>query len=82
MVKATRRKNTEPRHLQKAAGNNIEHGLEMVASYLPAGSPQRAMAGIAGAIAGVLLAAAVIGVGPTALAGAAGYVVYHETHRA
>jgi len=58
-----------------------QQGFELVESYLPAGSPQRAAAGIAAAMAGALLAAAVLGVGPAALAGAAGYVVYQETHR-
>jgi len=58
-----------------------KEGFEMIESYLPAGSPQRATAGVAAAAVGALLAAAVLGVGPAALAGAAGYVVYHETHR-
>jgi len=56
-------------------------GFELIETYLPAGSPQRAVAGIGAAVVGALLAAAVVGVGPAALAGAAGYVVYHETHR-
>ncbi|HTW31433.1 MAG TPA: hypothetical protein VMD76_07125 [Candidatus Sulfotelmatobacter sp.] len=56
-------------------------GFELVESYLPAGSAQRAAAGVTAAAAGALLAAAVLGVGPAALAGAAGYLVYHETHR-
>jgi hypothetical protein len=48
---------------------------------LPAGSPQRAAAGVAAAAGGALLAAAALGVGPTALAGAVGYLVYRETRR-
>ena len=56
-------------------------GFELIESYLPAGSPQRAAAGIGAAAVGALLAAAVVGVAPAALAGAAGYVVYRETHR-
>jgi len=46
---------------------------------LPAGSRERAAAGIAAAAGGALLAAVVLGVGPAALAGAAGYLVYRET---
>jgi hypothetical protein len=53
----------------------------MVESCLPAGSRQRAVAKIAAAAGGALIAAAVLGVGPVALAGAAGYLVYRETHR-
>jgi len=53
----------------------------MLESYLPAGSPGRTAAKIAAAAGGALIAAAVLGVGPAALAGAAGYLVYRETHR-
>lgn len=53
-------------------------GLE---TYLPAGSTERTAAEVAAGMGGALLAAAIIGVGPTALAGAAGYLVYRETHR-
>jgi len=80
MVKETARRKTAPRHLK--ATTHGKNGIEMFESYLPTGSTERAVAGIAAAMAGVLLAAAVLGVGPTALAGAAGYVVYHETHQA
>jgi len=56
-------------------------GLALFESYLPAGSTQRTAAEVAGGVAGALLVAALIGVGPAALAGTAGYLVYHETHR-
>jgi len=68
----------------RASGHRAvaKHGaFEMVKSYLPAGSTQRTAAGIGAAAFAALLAAAVVGVGPAALAGAAGYVVYHEIHR-
>lgn len=54
-------------------------GLAMVATYLPEGSTERKVATVGAAVAGALLAAAVLGVGPAALAGAAGYLVYQET---
>jgi len=50
-------------------------------SYLPPGSPERSVAKVAAAAGGALIAAAVLGVGPAALAGAAGYLVYRETRR-
>jgi hypothetical protein len=55
--------------------------LSVVEAYLPKGSRQRAVAKIAAAAGGALIAAAVLGVGPVALAGAAGYLVYRESHR-
>lgn len=81
MIKATTRRKKTPVHTHKATGNNIESGLAMIGSYIPPGSPQRMAAEIAAAMGGALLVAAVIGVGPAALAGTAGYVVYRETHR-
>jgi len=68
-------------HTRHAFEKHDKSRIEMVESYLPAGSPQRAAAGVGVAALGALLAAAVLGVGPAALAGAAGYLVYHETHR-
>jgi hypothetical protein len=47
-----------------------------VEALLPTGSWQRVAAGVAAAAGGGLLAAAVVGVGPAALAGAAGYLAY------
>jgi hypothetical protein len=78
--KTTGRKSTKPGNTHKAASTGKD-GFATVESYLPAGSPQRAVAGIAAAAGGALLAAAVLGVGPAALAAAAGYLVYHETGR-
>jgi len=67
-------------HLHKAG---IAHGKDGLAieTYLPAGSPQRTTAEIVAAAGGALIAAAVLGVGPAALAGAAGYLMYRDTHR-
>ena len=69
-----------------ASGNNVHKATKSakdafatIESYLPSGSKQRATAGIAAAAGGALLAAVVLGVGPAALAGAAGYLVYRET---
>jgi len=76
----TLKKKATSGHLHKAG---IAHGKDgfAIESYLPAGSPQRATAEIVVAAGGALIAAAVLGVGPAALAGAAGYLVYRETHR-
>jgi len=83
MIKKTAGRNSaKSGNVHKAASKNGKDGFVTVESYLPAGSPQRAAAGIAAAAGGALLAAAVFGVGPAALAGAAGYLVYHETCRA
>jgi len=79
MTKGTMAKKSEPsRH--RAATRHHKEGLEVVKTYLPPGSPQRAAASIAAAAGGALLAAAVFGAGPAALAGAAGYLVYHEIY--
>jgi len=59
----------------------VEEGLATVESLLPSGSPQRAAAGIAAAAGGALVLAAMFGVGPTALAGAAGYLAYRASGR-
>lgn len=75
------RKRAIPAHVHKPAVRTKPEGLALVDSYLPAGSPQRVAAEIAAAAAGALIAAAVLGVGPAALAGTAGYVMYRETHR-
>jgi len=60
---------------------NHKTGWTAIETYLPAGSTERTTAEIVAGMGGALLAAALIGVGPTALAGAAGYLVYRETHR-
>jgi len=72
------RKREPSRH--HAAAKHEKGGFELIKSYLPSGSPQRTAAGITAAVGGALLAAAVFGAGPAALAGAAGYLVYHEIH--
>jgi hypothetical protein len=56
-----------------------ESAKEMVAkakAILPPDSWQRVSVGVAAAAAGGLLAAAAVGVGPAAIAGAAGYLAY------
>ena len=79
MTKATVGKKTElSRH--RTVPKHDKNGLELVKSYLPAGSPQRAAVSIGAAAGGALLAAAVFGAGPAALAGAAGYLMYHEIY--
>jgi hypothetical protein len=79
MIKeAAGRKSTKSGNMHKAASKSAKDTFATIESYLPSGSPQRATAGIAAAAGGALLAAAVLGVGPAALAGAAGYVVYRE----
>jgi hypothetical protein len=68
-------------HAHKAANKNAADISAKVESLLPAGSPQRTAVGVAAAAGGALLAAAALGVGPVALAGAVGYLVYRETRR-
>jgi hypothetical protein len=81
MTKLTEaRKKPTSGHLHKAAVTKGKDGFE-IESFLPAGSPQRTTAEIVTAAGGALIAAALLGVGPAALAGAAGYLVYRETHR-
>lgn len=81
MIKETAgRKNRKPANMHRAASTRGKDTFASIEAYLPAGSPERATAGIVAAAGGALLAAAVLGVGPAALAGAAGYLVYRETH--
>jgi len=75
---AKRRKAAASARPRKPASKNGKDGFE---SYLPTDPRQAAVVKIAAAAAGALIAAAVLGVGPAALAGAAGYLVYRETHR-
>lgn len=78
MTKATvGRKREPPKH--HAIAKVDKDGLAMIATYLPEGSTERKVATVGAAALGALLAAALLGVGPAALAGAAGYLVYHET---
>lgn len=79
--KTAEKKTTRAVPPRKAVNKDRKDGLTIVESYLPAGSRQRAAAGIAAAAGGALLAAAVVGVGPAALAGAAGYLVYRDSRR-
>ena len=80
MIKKTAgKKSTKSGNLHKAASIRPKHAFAAVESMLPAGSKERTAAGIAAAAGGALLAAVVLGVGPAALAGAAGYLVYRET---
>jgi len=74
----TARKKATPGHLHKERVARGKDGFA-IESWLPAGSPQRTTAEIATAAAGALIAAAVLGAGPAALAGAAGYMMYRET---
>jgi len=81
-----RNENGRKRARAKSANGHrmSENGAEISAkvdSLLPPGSPQRTAAGVAVAAGGALLAAAAVGVGPAALAGAVGYRVYRETRR-
>jgi len=80
MIRETGRKKRISPRTTRAVITKGKDGVATIESYLPAGSPQRAVAKIAAAAGGALLAAAVVGVGPAALAGAAGYLVYRETH--
>jgi hypothetical protein len=83
MVKETarKRKRAKSRNTHKAASQNAADISAKVESLLPAGSPQRTAVSVAAAAGGALLAAAALGVGPVALAGAVGYLVYRETRR-
>jgi hypothetical protein len=83
MIKKTagKRKNAKLGNMHSAAGKNGNDPFAVIDAYLPTGSPQRAVAGIAAAAGGALIAAAMFGAGTAALAGAAGYVVYRETFK-
>lgn len=64
------------RRTQKTARTSAASGFSQIDSLLPVGSRQRVAVGIATAVGGALLAGATLGVGPVALAGAAGYLAY------
>ncbi len=74
------RARVKPANGHRASKNSAEISAK-VDSLLPPGSTQRTAAGVAVAAGGALLAAAAVGVGPAALAGAVGYLVYRETRR-
>lgn len=82
MIKATGRKRKEPGIVHRPAARDHKTGIATLGNYLPAGSTERTAAEIGVAAVGALLAAALLGVGPAALAGTAGYLVYHETREA
>ena len=79
--KTIRRKRTSSGRSDRVGNKSATDALAMLRAYLPAGSRQRHVAKIAAAAGGALLAAAVLGAGPAALAGACGYLVYRETRR-
>ena len=79
--KAGKRKSAKLGNMHNAGGKNSNDPFAVIDAYLPTGSPQRAVAGIAAAAGGALIAAAMLGAGTAALAGAAGYVVYRETFK-
>jgi len=77
---------TEERAEEKTSGKSANvptasSGFAALESFLPTGSPQRTVVGVAAAAAGALVAATVLGLGPAALAGAAGYLAYREISR-
>ena len=73
---AAKRRSAKSASLRAVVNRNVKVGLATVDSYLPPGSPERAAVGITAVAVGSLLLAAKIGVGPTALAVAAGYLAY------
>jgi hypothetical protein len=81
MAKRSIRKNAGSARARKPEPKDAKDLLSVVEAYLPEGSQQRVVAKIAAAAGGALIAAAILGVGPAALAGAAGYLVYRERHR-
>ncbi|HXX65898.1 MAG TPA: hypothetical protein VEK07_01875 [Polyangiaceae bacterium] len=56
-------------------------GIAKVESLAPEGSWQRTALGIVVAAGGGLLATALLGVGPVAIAGTAGYLAYREMRK-
>jgi alkylhydroperoxidase/carboxymuconolactone decarboxylase family protein YurZ len=76
MKKAGQNVNEKSGKMEKAARKNIKNGSATVESLLPTGSREWVAVGIAAAAGGLLLATATLGVGPAALAGAAGYLAY------
>jgi hypothetical protein len=66
----------EHKHEAGRVESLLKEGSSTVESLLPTGSAERVAVGVAAAAGGALVAAATLGVGPTALAGTAGYVAY------
>jgi len=63
-------------NIHKAMPRRGKSGFETAESLLPTGSWQRVAVGVAAAAGSGLIAAAMVGVGPAAIAGAAGYLAY------
>jgi len=59
----------------------VSSGFATIEYFLPTGSPQRTVVGVTAAAGGALIAAALFGFAPAALAGAAGYLAYREISR-
>lgn len=77
---ATQEKKNNNAHSAVPSGEKVgksagEHGIHLD-SLLAEGSWQRVAVGVGAAAGGGLLAAALVGVGPAALAGTAGYLAY------
>jgi hypothetical protein len=83
MNKETVKHNEKSAHIHKAAHKHDDVAIK-IESVLPTGSWQRTAAGVVAAAGGGLLAVAIVGVGPAAIAGAAGYLAYRglNEHRA
>lgn len=76
MNKETVGRSEKVANIHKTARANGKEGLATAEALLPKGSWQRLTVGVAAAAGGGLVAAAMLGVGPAALAGAAGYLAY------
>lgn len=76
MKKETSKHGGKSGGIYAAAHEYGNEGLAKAESLLPSGSWQRVAAGVAAAAGGSLVVAAMVGVGPAALAGAAGYLAY------
>jgi len=77
---------TEEKAGKKTSGTSdnvpaTSNGFAAIESFLPTGSPQRIVVGVAVAAGGALIAASLFGLGPAALAGAASYLAYREISR-
>ena len=60
----------------RKTNSQLKESFAKAESLLPSGSWQRTAVGVAAAAGGGLLAAALVGVGPAAIAGAAGYLAF------
>jgi hypothetical protein len=69
-------RNAKLTKVRKAVSREGNEVAATVRSLLPAGSKERVAVGVAAAAGGALLVSATLGVGATALAGAAGYAAY------